>query len=122
MSPKAQKIEIARLCGWTAYPNMGECSGFIARSSNGESCYQNLGGTRETAIERNCPDYLNDLNAMHEAEGCMNCDEQASSDLFEYRCQLTTICGHDRDLAFFATASQRAEALLKVLGKWDDSK
>ena len=53
----------------------------------------------------NMPDYLNDLNAMHEAEKVLN-DHQWD----DYICQL----GH----AMGATAAQRAEAFLKTLNLW----
>jgi hypothetical protein len=59
------------------------------------------------------PDYCNDLNAMHEAEKVLTfkdwefyCDELGGS--FQG-------CAH-------ATARQRAEAFLRTLGKWEETK
>lgn len=62
---------------------------------------------------RGLPDYLNDLNAMHEAEKVLldrqdwsGCDyEQALKDM------TSSWCWH-------ATAAQRAEAFLKTLNLW----
>ena len=65
--------------------------------------YQNWGGLPS------CPDYLNDLNAMHEAQRRLS-DAQWDND-----CDLLggslLICAH-------ATATQRAEAFLKTLNLW----
>ena len=60
-----------------------------------------------------CPDYLNDLNAMHEAEKVLT-DKQA----ILYDSILDLISGW----TFHRTAAQRAEAFLRTIGKWEDSK
>jgi hypothetical protein len=51
----------------------------------------------------------------------LNFDEQASTDLFRFRCALTKISGNDRDLCVFASAKQVSEAILRVVGKWKES-
>ena len=66
------------------------------------------------------PDYLNDLNAMHEAEKTLNPIKAA-----EYARMLTSIAWQSEQPVFApmtATARQRAEAFLKTLGKWEESK
>ena len=60
-------------------------------------------------VERFRPDYLNDLNAMHEAEKIMSYDE-----FDEYYVQLSMKMVRP----FHATAAQRAEAFLKTLNLW----
>ena len=109
MSPEAQRIAIAEACGWKSQrwgSKPHEISWITPQQTYGE-----------------CPDYLNDLNAMHEAElHCLNFNDQESDDIFKYLCALTTICGHDITFVLHATAKQRAEALLKTIGRWDDSK
>ena len=55
------------------------------------------------------PDYVNDLNAMHEAEGALETHDQAN----EFR---RLLCGN-----VSATARQRAEAFLRTLGKWREA-
>jgi len=55
-------------------------------------------------------DFCSDLNAMHEAE--MKLTKEQSDD---YVARLFDSC---YELAF-ATASQRAEAFLRTLGKWE---
>lgn len=64
------------------------------------------------------PDWLNDLNAMHDAEKTLN-----EVDRVTYFRQLETIVDRDFDrvIAFAvgdATSSQRAEAFLRVKGLW----
>lgn len=68
------------------------------------------------------PDYLNDLNAMHEAEKIL--DERQS---VWYLQKLTQVRFKDGvggmiacmiDKTTFATARQRAEAFLRTIGKW----
>jgi nanoRNase/pAp phosphatase (c-di-AMP/oligoRNAs hydrolase) len=62
------------------------------------------------------PDYLNDLNAMHEAEKVLT-REQLDTYLYE----LHELIGHNHieRYAVTATAAQRAEAFLKTLNLWN---
>lgn len=75
-----------------------------------------------TAVEWHRPDFLNDLNAMHEAEKSLTIDQTAS-----YLAHLCSVTGgalhHHGDftlgaLVVRATSSQRAEAFLKTLNLW----
>jgi hypothetical protein len=72
------------------------------------------------------PDYLNDLNAMHEAEKVLNSVQRG-----EYTCLLGDMNGvPDRAdwenvpkairAACFSTAAQRAEAFLRTLNLWKE--
>lgn len=56
------------------------------------------------------PDYLNDLNAMHEAEKVKIIGTEYESDYCMYLYENAHQC--------FATSAQRAEALLKTLNLW----
>jgi hypothetical protein len=58
------------------------------------------------------PNYLNDLNAMHEADGTLN-KESGYHETGGYGLYLVAL---DHDVS--ATASQRAEAFLKTLNLW----
>jgi len=64
------------------------------------------------------PDYCGDLNAMHEAE------KSISNDLWQcYFNQLARVTKAEQsdDRVFFcATARHRAEAFLRVMGKWKE--
>lgn len=70
-------------------------------------------------------DPLSDLNAMHEVEKALTREE-----LISHNRWLTVASGkprpHDEWIVehyvWHSTAAQRAEALLRTLGKWDDAK
>jgi len=74
------------------------------------------------------PDYCNDLNAMHEVEKLLKgptADEE--SERCKYAENLTIVCANGQEVVdvwywdhITATASKRAEAFLKTIGKWVD--
>jgi hypothetical protein len=107
MTPEEQRIAISEACGWTRCAcNDPNCGAWF--SSSGVATLGN-------------PDYLNDLNAMHEAEKSL-----FSHNMERYENKLSMIVG-DRLRAEYkpfyvthAAASQRAEAFLKTIGKWKD--
>ena len=66
---------------------------------------------------RHIPDYLNDLNAMHEVEKTLT--DKAHE---EFRLNLYEMLGDDSRLIVSATAAQRAEAFLRTIGKWEEEK
>lgn len=70
------------------------------------------------------PDYLNDLNAIHEAEKVLTTTEQQNS-YYANIAEITWGCEEtsDRQVVFnqlTATAAQRAEAFLKTLNLWTE--
>lgn len=70
------------------------------------------------------PNYLSDLNAMHEAEGALYPNTPN-----KYIDTLKEVCGavdpENGKLSVWmiarATAAQRAEAFLRTIGKWKDA-
>ena len=59
------------------------------------------------------PDYLNDLNAMHEAEKMLDFNQlRDMEDSVSFRFAV---------LPFHSTAAQRAEAFLRTLDKWEET-
>lgn len=107
MSPEDQRIAIAIACGWK---DINERE-FIRN-------YLPLGNPPDSpGALRPIPDYLNDLNAMHEAEKVLT-EKQFNN----YYCELFEVVkmslARPTELIFNATASQRAEAFLKTIGKW----
>lgn len=69
------------------------------------------------------PFYLDDLNAMHEAEKHLGSINNIASyaDELDKVCVPTHICPLTHwQATVMATASQRAEAFLKAIGKWKD--
>jgi hypothetical protein len=101
MTPEQQRTAIAEACGWKT-------------------------GYRDPEAWHPLPDYLNDLNAMHDAENFLfpvEISDLYSPDLVkEYASYLPHMCiGHPGG-AMRATASQRAEAFLRTIGKWKECK
>ena len=98
MKPHRQRIAIAKACGfkWSEYSD--ELGQLVAEFT---------------------PDYLNDLNAMHEAEKVLRDDREAA-----FRGWLWLAHGQPemRCAIVHATAAQRAEAFLRTIGKWEDDK
>lgn len=61
------------------------------------------------------PDYLNDLNAMHEAVETLR--NLPGSEWFDFQQILKEECGSTMN-CIQATAAQRAEAFLRTLNLW----
>ena len=123
MKPEAQRIAIAEACGWSV---IRLSCGFYAKHKTEGRISISAASACATQNEAMCdrvPDYINDLNAMHEAEKMLT-DEQ---DL-EYSESLEQVVGarfnsnngEDMRRLRSATAAQRAEAFLRTLGKWEE--
>ena len=59
------------------------------------------------------PDYINDLNAMHEAEKMFR-----NAIYCRYISELCDLAIKENNCMYMATAAQRAEAFLKTLNLW----
>jgi hypothetical protein len=99
MTPDQQQIAIADACGWK--PDK-----------------RGLGWLSPHGYYAPEPDYLNDLNAMHEAEKMLT--DKGVNAWWAY---VGFINRHNPTLfgsetAVHATASHRAEAFLRTIGKW----
>ena len=104
MTPEAQRIAIAEACGWILNPAKHTAKGLDwLHVPSGNTAY-------------NPPNYLNDLNAMHEAEKVLNEKQEdiMNSTLWDIM--------DGRKYLWHATASQRAEAFLRTIGKWKEAK
>jgi hypothetical protein len=130
MKPKAQMIAIAESCGWKWIQTNDEAkSGLIGTDSphSGNIPYQGTNYPSNKHLPtygKAIPDYLNDLNAMHEAEKMLYGDPNLPK---KYTQQIkkairreagVTKAQMDFDMCITATAAQRAEAFLKTIGKW----
>ena len=123
MTPEQQRIAIAEACGWkNVDAGAGRVWGFTTRHK---------GTPSESDVCVDIPNYLNDLNAMHEAEKVLWDTGKA----MEFTNQLVGIVCSARGFRWdkgtpddhlmclsHATASQRAEAFLRTIGKWKESK
>jgi hypothetical protein len=117
MNKEQQRILIAEFCGWLIHGCAHENSGHRYSAPLGTSPF--LG-------RHALPDYLNDLNAMHEAEEKLHASFQ-QSEMFVHRIEQvvykTKSSGIGIKFATInATAAQRAEALLRTIGKWQTEK
>jgi hypothetical protein len=124
MKPEKQRIAIAEACGWKDIKDTNHES--VDISSRSISYWSGLTGVPPEFIHYEnrifIPDYLNDLNAMHQAEKVLTKNKS-----MEYAFRLADswiLNGEDKqpDLVrgFCATAAERAEAFLKTIGKWED--
>jgi hypothetical protein len=78
-----------------------------------------MNGWHDDQIE-GLPDYLNDLNAMHEAEKMLT---ESQSAQYERRLMGSrSFVGAAEFWIYHATAAQRAEAFLRTIGKWENDK
>ena len=113
MSPQSQRIAIAEACGWIeCHPATKTPHGFFeAYGRKKLPC-----GSRK---DGRLPDYLNDLNAMHEAEKRLF-DTHQSMGVSVYYHLLIDLCKKNPALAVQAPANIRAEAFLRTLGKWKE--
>lgn len=100
MNEQEQRIAIAEACGWKLVDD--KLSGRAPKVSD---LYETYGNDT-------IPDYLHDLNAMHEAEERLTFDQQLAFDRF-----LAEITGA---FTWQATAAQRSEAFLRTIGKWKE--
>jgi len=121
VKPEAQRIAIAEACGVTIREEQ-DGSGLWSAEGPRWSSYK-TGLSLNHAQRVSLPDYLNDLNAMHEAEKGLTPEQRDT-----YICHLGTVVGHwdifedigAVDAIATATAAQRAEAFLRTIGKWTD--
>jgi hypothetical protein len=129
MTEEAQRVAIAEFCGWL----------FVQMHGSHGYYYFNLPLEKLDTAKRGMisgatpfyqlPDYTNDLNAIHEAE--LHCFK-TPSERCNYLCHLENVASRTRKVApdqtidpvtqwaCFAEAAQRAEALLRTIGRWED--
>jgi hypothetical protein len=104
MKPEQQRITIAEACGWDRF-----CSHKVDTRTVQYGHPPNSARKYETPL----PDYLNDLNAMHEAIMSLTLEDQCNmleilrKDVLKFTAPTIT-----------ATAEQCLEAFLKTLNLW----
>lgn len=98
MTPKEQIITIAEASGYERKPQHDAVWGYKGMKIYGVS---------------NLPNYLNDLNAIHEAWSMLN-----KADKGQFITELFRVTQAGLSEVYNATASQRAEAFLRTIGKW----
>lgn len=111
MTPEAQQIAIAEACGWK----------LEWRNINGRNVRSAVRRVQMWVFQQEeLPDYLNDLNAMHEAEKLLKSEQH-----FTFQVELARVINtttYPLNFALLhATATQRAEAFLRTLNLWTES-
>ena len=125
MNSIKQIIAIAEYCGWKEIGKSGVYQNTIKGINgcvpggevHGKRIQMKLPGANSFLV----PNYVNDLNAMHEAEKRLS-----ASQLSAYVGELANaiINGENKttlgNQMWHATAAQRSEAFLKTIGKWEE--
>lgn len=110
MNNEKQRIAIAEACGWKV--KRRDITGYNVWEPDAEFPAQLTNN-----IENKLPDYLNDLNAMHEAEKVLTSEKEAGYFLGLQKLIVPPYLRHFAP-CIRATAAQRAEAFLRTIGKW----
>jgi hypothetical protein len=113
MTPDQQRTAIAKICGWTDIRRQRLYAGD-----------QDLWGTKLIGGDKHrnrLPNYLADLNAMHEAEEMMTEEQRIahSDNAYDIACRAQRETGKWRWISL--TAPQRAEAFLRTLNLWQST-
>ena len=119
MNTEKQRIEIAKICGWQWVLNHAEWR-YMAKSGG----YGKADGDENICGDalRKVPQFTSDLNAIHEAEKCLT-----KIEMIRYERELIFkiwndgLDGDDRANLIRSTSKQRAEAMLRALGKWESA-
>lgn len=113
MTPEQQRIAIAEACGITNVAPM------IVKNVKHEGDDITVGIWSDDGW---VPQYLNDLNAMHEAEETLQESQRVtySNELYDLAVEHSLKTGKWSYLSM--TASQRAEAFLRTIGKWEEAR
>jgi hypothetical protein len=112
MTNQQINIAIAKACGLTIVSD-----GIMHHLT---PCGKKTEHNPEGCLLKECPDYCNDLNAMHEAEKTLTKEQvRVYSDFLAYSphesCWASCTIWHQ-------TSRQRAEAFMKTIGKWESVK
>jgi hypothetical protein len=102
MNKQEQNIAIAKACGYT----------------QGVGLHGLEWWTNDEGVHDEPPDYVNSLNAMHEAEKVMS--EMQSGQYERLLMGSRRFVGAAEFWTYHATAAQRAEAFLRTLNLWKE--
>lgn len=117
MTNQQINIEIAKACGWRT---VDAYAGAVQWAGRWEQ-----GNPSPVETSTSIPNYAESLDAMHQAENLLdNPDHRFTDDLKgslslydKYAIFLSELFGR----SIRATAAQRAECFLRVIGKWRDA-
>lgn len=118
MNPEKQRIAIAKLEGWTKIERIWNDN----YAHPNDYRYEWHGICPHTGTFKEIPDYLNSLDAIHEAENALGEPNGTDAPMDKYCVALfsCTTKPHHAAKVITATAEQRAKAFLKTLGLWEE--
>lgn len=127
MKPEQQRITIAEACGWVRREPFLNALGYETQEWEKKSVVNEHYCSGHTL--RELPDYPNDLNACHEFERWIRLKDRAMYWTYGKKLDGVVARYNDKDNKdqndcigiFEATAEQRCEAFLRVLGKWEEA-
>lgn len=123
MNPEQQRIAIAEACGWFAREDK---DGFWRAVDASGNMTHELWMSQRNVWSAGIPDFLHDLNAMHDAERMLTQNQMI--DYSRHIGKLVTSHLPASRAAWMdfglinTTATQRAEAFLRTIGKWKECK
>lgn len=129
MTSEKQRVALAEFAGWRFGPEMKDAQtvlepGYQARKEGALLCWVKPGN--EWFRQERIPDYLHDLNAIHEVEKLLSKDQQIQ---FLMRLSQPVLTAMPLDPSYAEeqwclvtmTAKSRCEAILRAIGKWEES-
>lgn len=119
MSDQEIRIAIAEACGWKFLGTFD--IGMEAINPEGKKVSQGLAFSWQVLLAHsNVPDYLNDLNAMHEAVKSLR--PETANEWADELTKITLLGANPHWTHWYhlanATARQRSEAFLRTLNLW----
>lgn len=124
MSPEAQREAIARACGYSYFRSKSTGIYQFSIWLDGVGDWERVESLPDqweeggNYVDRICPDFLNDLNAVHEAEKSLSDHEhEAFRGRLRERVLQDSPGPWERDYPS-ATATQRCEAFLRAKRLW----
>lgn len=114
MTPEQQQIELAKLDGWTA---IEDAEGFWRATRDGKMT-SDLWISESNVWSVGMPDFLGDLNAVHELEKKLWLDNEEKLLNTRETYHEWQMYKHQIRYNVHARASQRCEAILRVKGIW----
>lgn len=120
MSPEAQRIAIAESVGWKHHKGEEPVYGGTFKEAGWTSPkgrFHKSDWASKSVF--GLPDYLRDLNAMHEAEKAL--EPSIIKAYVSWIWQVMATSNEALIGTIHATATQRAEAYLRTIGKWEET-
>lgn len=106
MTPESQRVAIAEACGWRPVKQSWPSAPYERTAWVLDGVTQDIGVTH-------LPDYLSDLNAMHEA-----LKSQSAEFRINFRAIIFTMANDTGVIVFDFGPDKWAEAFIRTLGLW----